>query len=78
MSIYEATPYDHTLRRLTSSVFTLTAVAEFLEDVENVEDVKDRGDLLVAVENLIDVAVYVTERGRELAWQFAPLPEESE
>lgn len=49
-------------------------VAEFLEEVDDIEDPDVRADLLIAVENMIDVAFYITERGREIAWQFAPIP----
>ena len=48
----------------------------YLEDIEELseDDVDKRADLLVAVENLIDVSYYITERGRELAWRNSELP----
>lgn len=49
-------------------------VAEFLEEIDEIDDADVRADLLIAVENMIDVAFYITERGREIAWQFAPIP----
>lgn len=73
-SIFEASPYDHALRQLHSCVSTLTGVAYFLEDIEDIEDADLRADLLIAVENLIDVSYYITERGRELAWRHSELP----
>lgn len=75
-SIFEASPHDHALRRLHSSVSTLIGVAMYLEDIEELseDDVDKRADLLIAVENLIDVSYYITERGRELAWRNSELP----
>lgn len=77
-SIFEASPHDHTMRRLTSAVSTLAIVAEYLDDVEDIDDTDERADLLIAVENLIDVAFFITERGREIAWQYTPVPESEE
>lgn len=74
-SIFEASPYDHMMRRLASSMFTLANVAEFLDDVEDIEDTEQRADLLIAVENLIDVSYFITERGRQIAWQYSPVPD---
>jgi len=49
-------------------------VAYFLEDIEDIEDADLRADLLVAVENLIDVSYFITERGRDIAWRNSELP----
>lgn len=64
------------MRRLHSAVSTLVSVAMYLEDIEEISEdsVEERGDLLIAVENLIDVSYYITERGRELAWRHSELP----
>jgi len=60
------TLHQRTIRRLLSCTHTLNSIVEELEDPENVEE---RGDLLIAVEDLIDAAQYVTSVGRYVAWQ---------
>ena len=75
MSIFDATEYDHLLRRMNSIVHTLWVVAESFDELPDEEDPDRRADLLVLAENLIDVATYVTEQSRDLAWQYTPVPE---
>jgi hypothetical protein len=50
-------------------------VADDLKDPGNVQD---RADLLIAVEDLIDVATHITEEVRNIAWQYTPTPTELE
>lgn len=78
MSIFEADLYEHTLRKLNSCVHTLFTIADILPELEDISDPDERADLLVLVENLIDVAAYVTEEARNIAWQHTPIPEHEE
>lgn len=75
MAFLQETEIERTLRRITSCTHTLYSVADELEDPE---DVDSRADLLIAVENLIDVALHVTEAARGIAWQYSPLPDSDE
>lgn len=75
MSIFDYTPFDHVLRRLNSTVHTLYIIAEVFDTLEDVEDPDQRADLLIAAEDLVDIANYVTERARDFAWQHTPVPE---
>ena len=67
----EESQHERAIRRLLACTHTLHSIADELEDPENIEH---RGDLLIAVENLIDVAIYVTEEARGIAWQHTPEP----
>lgn len=71
MQFIQETEHQRTLRRINACVYTLYSIAEELNDPGAVEL---RGDLLIAVENLIDAAVEVTDIGRSIAWQNAPIP----
>ena len=75
MQFIQETEHERTLRRLQSCTHTLYAIADELEDPQ---DVNLRGDLLIAVENLIDIAVHVTESCRGIAWQYTLTPDELE
>jgi hypothetical protein len=59
------------MRRLRSCTHTLISVSEELDDPV---DIDQRADLLIAVENLIEVASYVTDQCRGIAWQHSPVP----
>lgn len=78
MSIFEATPYDHVMRKLNSSVHTLYSVAEALDGIEEPQDPEQRADLVLLAENLSDVVSYILERAREIAWLHTPVPEHEE
>lgn len=75
MSVFESSKYDIAMRKLNSCVHTLYTVADLLEEMEDPDDADPRADLVLAVENLIDISVFVTERGREIGWQYTPVPE---
>ena len=73
-------PHKRILRRLSACTHTLYAVAEELDDFEDeeMEDPEKRGDLLIAVENLIDVATHLTDEIRAIAWQHTLTPQQIE
>lgn len=73
MQLADETPHERTMRRLLSCTHTLYSIADELEDPV---DIDERGDLLIAVENLIDIAQYVTESARGIAWQYSKTPAE--
>ena len=75
MSLFEATPFEHMMRKLNSCAHTLYVVADMFDDMDDPENADDRADLVVLVENLLDVASYVTERARDVAWLHTPVPE---
>lgn len=75
MAFKQETEIERTIRRITSCTHTLYSVAEELNDPVSVES---RADLLIAAENLIDVAIHVTEACRGIAWQNSPLPDDDE
>ena len=78
MSVFNATPYEHTIRRLNSCVHTLFSIAEILPSFDEVTDPDERADLLILAENLIDVASFVTDAARDIAWLYTPVPEPEE
>jgi len=75
MFVYEEGSTAKVLRRINSCYYTLCTVADVLRDPV---DVDARADLLIAVENLIDVATHVTGEVRGIAWQHSPTPEEQQ
>ena len=75
MTFLQETDTQRALRRLTSCTHTLYSVSDELEDPE---DVDARADLLIAAENLIDIAHHITESIRDIAWQYSALPPSEE
>lgn len=69
MAFIQETAHERALRRLQSCTYTLYSVADEIRETESIEE---RGDLLIAVENLIDVATFVTDAYRGIAWQHTP------
>jgi hypothetical protein len=69
----DETQQQRTMRRLTACLHTLYSIAEELDDPENVED---RGDLLIAAENLLDAALCITDDIRGIVWQYSQTPAE--
>ena len=61
------------MRRLTACLHTLYSIAEELDDPENIDE---RGDLLIAAENLLDAAICITDDIRNIAWQYSRTPAE--
>jgi hypothetical protein len=78
MSIINATPSDHTLRRMSSILHTLRIVAHTLDDVEDNDDLDFRWELLCLAEDLIDTAAYVTKRSRSIAWLHTDPPDDDD
>jgi hypothetical protein len=70
MGIMDASPLDHMMRRLNSSLYTLYNVANIIDEFEGIldEDSDERADLLILAENLIDVTTYITLTARRIAW----------
>lgn len=73
MRFPQESDHERALRRIKSCTHTLYAVADELDDPESVDE---RADLLIAAENLIDAASYITEACRGIAWQYSPTPAE--
>ena len=71
MTFLQETDQERAMRRIVSCTHTLYSIADELSDPE---DVDQRADLLIAVENLIDVANHVTDAVRGIAWQYSPVP----
>ena len=71
MQFIQETDHERSIRRILSCTHTLYSV---LEELDDLDDVTERGDLLIAVENLMDVTGLVTDVGRAIAWQ-SPEPE---
>lgn len=77
MSLLNSDISDHTIRRMSSVVHTLNTVAQSFSELEKsraVADVEFRWELLILAENLVDIASYVIERSRTVAWGPDPLP----
>jgi hypothetical protein len=75
MAFLQETEQERALRRIISCTHTLYSVSDELEDPEEIDD---RADLLIAAENLLDVAIHVTEAIRQIAWQDSDEQEETE
>jgi hypothetical protein len=75
MRLSEESQQERTMRRLYACTQTLLSIADELVDPV---DIDERGDLLIAAENLIDIAVHVTESVRDIAWQHSMTPSEIE
>lgn len=71
----DETDHERTLRRLAACTYTLMAVSEDLDDTD---DLEERADLLIAVENLYEVAIHIVECGRDIAWQHSMTPSQIE
>jgi len=71
MQFLQETEHERTIRRLRSCTHTLHSIIEELDDPVAVEQ---RADLLIAAENLIEAASFVTDQCRGIAWQHSPLP----
>jgi hypothetical protein len=73
MRLSEESQQERTMRRLFACTQTLLTIADELVDPV---DIGERGDLLIAAENLIDIATYVTDSARGIAWQYSKTPDE--
>jgi hypothetical protein len=71
MQFIQETDHERSIRRILSCTHTLYSV---LDELDDLDDVTERGDLLIAIENLMDAASIVTDVGRAIAWQ-SPEPE---
>lgn len=69
----DETQQERTMRRLTACIHTLYSIAEELDDPQNIDE---RGDLLIAAENLLDAALCITDDIRDIAWQHSRTPAE--
>lgn len=75
MSVFDATDLQVVMRKLNSSVHTLYSIAAILEEMVDPEDADQRADLVLTCEELAEIANFVLERSREIAWQYTPVPE---
>lgn len=75
MRFLQETEHERTMRRLKSCTHTLYSLVEELEDPT---DVESRADLVIAAENLAEIASYVIDTCRNIAWQYSPTPGELE
>lgn len=69
----DETQQQRTMRRLIACLHTLYSIAEELDDPQNIDE---RGDLLIAAENLLDAAMCITDDIRNIAWQYSRTPAE--
>jgi hypothetical protein len=75
MQFIPESDHERAMRRIKACTHTLYSVFEELSDPVEVEE---RADLLIAVENLSEIASYVIEAGRGIAWQYSKTPAELE
>lgn len=75
MSVFGATDLEVLMRKLNSCVHTLYSVANIMEEMTDPEDADERADLVLISEELIEISSFVTDRAREIAWQYTPVPE---
>ena len=76
MQFIQETDHERSLRRILSCTHTLYSVLDELDDLDD-DQIQERGDLLIAIENLFDITTIVTDVGRAIAWQ-SPEPEYTE
>jgi hypothetical protein len=69
----DETQNERAIRRVESCTYTMISVIEELEDVESVEE---RADLLVAIEELYEVSMCLVDEVRGIAWQHTLTPAE--
>jgi len=69
----EETTTERAVRRVESCTYTMISIIDELVDPENVED---RADLLVAIEELYEVAMSLVDDVRGIAWQYTLTPAE--
>jgi|LakMenE18May11ns_1017448.scaffolds.fasta_scaffold9502246_1 hypothetical protein len=74
MQFIQETDHERSIRRILSCTHTLYSV---LDELDDLDDITERGDLLIAIENLMDATCIVTDVGRAIAWQ-SPEPQYSE
>jgi hypothetical protein len=75
MQFIPESEHERNIRRIKSCTHTLYAIAEELTDPGEIEE---RADLLIAIENLNEIASYVIDSGRGIAWQYSKTPSELE
>ena len=73
MVFFEEDPQEKALRRINACIHTIVSVIEELDDPEEIDE---RADLLIAVENLMDVSTFLTDQVRGIAWQHSLTPGE--
>ena len=73
MMFFEEDPQEKALRRVNACIHTIASVVEELDDPKEVDE---RADLLIAVENLFDIASFLTDQVRGIAWQHSLTPGE--
>lgn len=69
----DETQNERAIRRIESCTYTLISILEELEDLESIEE---RADLLIAGEEFYEVAMCVTDEIRAIAWQHTLTPAE--
>jgi hypothetical protein len=69
----DETQNERTIRRIDACTYTLMSVIDELEDLDSVEE---RADLLISIEAFYDVAMCITDMARDIAWQYSLTPAE--
>lgn len=69
----DETQNERTIRRVEACTYTLMSVLDELDDLDSIEE---RADLLIAIEEFYDVAMCITDVGRGIAWQHTLTPAE--
>jgi hypothetical protein len=86
-TFFDDTAHKKLMRRINACTHTLYSVADEIDEVDLIssDDIfamnnidfmsaDQRADLVIAVENLIDIAMFVTDKTRDVAWKHSPVP----
>jgi hypothetical protein len=71
MGFIEESEQARSMRRIYACTHTMYSLIDELSDPD---DVELRGDLVIAAEDLYDVAMQVVDMARDIAWQYTPIP----
>lgn len=69
----EETQNERAIRRIESCTYTMISILDELEDLETIEE---RADLLVAAEDLFETTMCLVDEVRGIAWQHTLTPAE--
>lgn len=72
---YSETPDERVVRRLRSTFANLALV---VDDITDPCAIDARADLVIAAEDLLDIATHIADISRDIAWQHSPVPESGE
>ena len=86
-AFFDSDSHRRLIRRINACTHTLYSVVEEVEEVDLISadnlfesngidfmSADQRADLVIAVENLIDVTMFLTDKTRAVAWKHSPVP----